>query len=110
VPQSHRRPGVWGRQLCLNDSLKSGSQLPYIERALKEGYSLVVLNPNQNIVDVGKEKMPVEGSESPEDHTKYVWDNFIVPSKAKDIVFVSHSYGGSCTVSLLAARGMFNGA
>ena len=34
--------------LLINASLKEGSQLPYIERALRSGYGVLVLNTNDN--------------------------------------------------------------
>ncbi len=36
------------KRLIINDSLKSGTQLPFIERAKMEGYGVVVTNTNQN--------------------------------------------------------------
>ncbi len=38
------------KRLIINDSLKSGTQLPFIERATKEGYGVVVTNTNQNYI------------------------------------------------------------
>ena len=38
---------VWWR-LIINDDLEKGTQMPYIERALKEGYEVLVLNTNLN--------------------------------------------------------------
>lgn len=37
---------------------------------------------------------PFKGSESPEKHFVYVWDNFISKAAAQTIVVVAHSYGG----------------
>jgi hypothetical protein len=42
------RPGVWARSLCINDSLRTGSMFPYFDRAIEEGYGIIVLNPNLN--------------------------------------------------------------
>ncbi len=38
------------KRLIINDSLKSGTQLPFIKRAINEGYGVVVLNTNQNYI------------------------------------------------------------
>ncbi|XP_078473211.1 cotranscriptional regulator ARB2A homolog isoform X2 [Lampetra planeri] len=45
------RAGQWARRLIINDCLDSGTQIPYIKRAMEEGYGVVVLNPNDNRVD-----------------------------------------------------------
>jgi len=37
-----------GCRLIINDDLEKGSQMPYIERAAKEGYEVLVLNANLN--------------------------------------------------------------
>ena len=37
-----------GVSLLINSSLNEGSQLPYIERALRSGYGVLVLNTNDN--------------------------------------------------------------
>jgi hypothetical protein len=34
--------------LIINDDLDKGTQIPYIEKALKEGYQVLVLNTNLN--------------------------------------------------------------
>jgi len=36
------------RRLIVNNGLREGTQLAYIERAVKEGYQVVVLNTNLN--------------------------------------------------------------
>ncbi|XP_078735223.1 cotranscriptional regulator ARB2A homolog [Lampetra fluviatilis] len=45
------RAGQWARRLIINDCLDSGTQIPYIKRAMEEGYGVVVLNTNDNRVD-----------------------------------------------------------
>ena len=50
------------------------------------------------------ETRPIPLNSSPEEHTLYVWDNFVANSRAKDILIVAHSYGGVCTMELLASR------
>lgn len=35
-------------RLIINDNLDTGTQLPFIERARKEGYAVVVTNTNDN--------------------------------------------------------------
>jgi hypothetical protein len=42
------RAGMWARSLCFNDSLSTGACIEYIKQAQKEGYGIIVLNPNLN--------------------------------------------------------------
>lgn len=44
------RAGQWARALCINESLEIGSILPYLRQAKKEGYGVIVCNPNDNKV------------------------------------------------------------
>lgn len=119
------RPGQWSRAVIINESLELGSMFPYIERAQRNGWEIMILNPNLNEIsfddgdgmDFGGEgglsfskklgSMTVEGNETPEHHCQYVWDNFIKKSKADNIVIVAHSYGGY-TITLLATHNAFD--
>lgn len=74
-----------------------GTQLPYIKKALDKGYGVMVLNPNDNCLPNGK-KIP--NSSTGEEHTNYVWKNYIQNTKATSIAIVAHSYGGVLTVTL----------
>lgn len=46
----------------------------------------------------------IQGNESPEKHTRFVWDHFCKQSDADDIIIIAHSYGGICTAKLLSKR------
>ncbi|XP_073480604.1 cotranscriptional regulator ARB2A isoform X1 [Aquarana catesbeiana] len=50
------RAGQWARRLIINEDINSGTQIPYIKRAMKEGYAVIVLNPNENYIEVEKSK------------------------------------------------------
>jgi len=108
------RAGQWARSLCVNDGLSTGSMIPYFEKAVEEGYSILVLNPNKNSVvqienstrqlrrkNKSSKSIPIKGSETPFGHVNYVWDNFIRKSPAKNIVIVAHSFGGVLASTLL---------
>jgi hypothetical protein len=148
------RPGQWARALCTNDSLRTGSVLPYLEEARARGWGILVLNPNMNTyittdersssaaddagdaaaaeaddedefhaLSAGKRhflatpvrrgmfaatpacatRRLIAGSTSPEQHCASAWAAHVAPAAAKHVVVVAHSYGGVCTVSLLAA-------
>ncbi|XP_045103285.1 cotranscriptional regulator FAM172A-like [Portunus trituberculatus] len=101
------KAGQWSRRLIINDSLKSGSQIPFIQEAQKEGYGVVVTNTNDNH---HHELGLVRGSEHPEAHILHVWKHYIYPAKAKHIAFIVHSNGGRL-VSLLypQVEEQFNG-
>ncbi|XP_061906984.1 cotranscriptional regulator FAM172A homolog isoform X4 [Entelurus aequoreus] len=61
------RAGQWARRLIINQDLDSGTQIPFITRAMEEGYSVMVLNPNENFLEVEKppKSSPTEPSEEP---------------------------------------------
>ena len=94
------RAGQWARRLIINNNLKCGTQLPYIERAKQEGYAVIVLNTNLNHVEENGQKKPIPGNGQPEEHGMYVWKNIINKLPAKHIALVAHSYGGIVTTHL----------
>ncbi|XP_053149907.1 cotranscriptional regulator FAM172A isoform X4 [Hemicordylus capensis] len=61
------RAGQWARRLIINEDLKSGTQIPYIKRAIEEGYGVIVLNPNENYIEVEKTKAQVQLSSDSSD-------------------------------------------
>lgn len=46
----------------------------------------------------------LQGSETPECHALYVWEQYIYPARAKHIAIIAHSYGGCVTTSLVSRR------
>lgn len=89
------RAGQWARRLIINNSLRHGTQLPYIERALELGYDVLVLNTNDN----RRNGVAIPNSASPEQHAEYVWQQLVLPSPAR-VAIVAHSYGGIVTQRL----------
>ncbi|XP_043370504.1 cotranscriptional regulator FAM172A isoform X4 [Dermochelys coriacea] len=89
------RAGQWARRLIINEDLDSGTQIPYIKRAIggqfwhqgreqhsvdreekrltapcswgQEGYGVIVLNPNENYIEVEKTKVQVQLSSDSSD-------------------------------------------
>lgn len=94
------RAGQWARRLIINDCLDSGTQLPFIEWGIKEGYGVIVANTNYNKANDKKDGQEIRCSQTPEDHMECVWKNFIQKSKASAIGIVAHSYGGVVTLEL----------
>ncbi|KAJ3294816.1 hypothetical protein HK104_003283 [Borealophlyctis nickersoniae] len=102
IPGSSIQVGQWARKIVINDNINTGSMFDYIRRARKEGFEVIVLNNNENYgIKVPGVERAIRGSESPEKHVSYVWENFVRPSKAKQVLIVAHSYGGVCTVNLV---------
>ncbi|KAH7279073.1 hypothetical protein KP509_37G004100 [Ceratopteris richardii] len=98
--------GQWARKLCINDSLKTGSVLPFLEWAKQHSFAVMVLNPNTNYIE------PVEGSrifipfnDSAEAHVNYVWRAVCQNLPANHFILVAHSYGGISTCNLLMTQG-----
>jgi pimeloyl-ACP methyl ester carboxylesterase len=79
--------------------------VPHISKAKELEYGIVVANPNQNVVMTPEGMVKIPGSESPEDHTIYVWDKVLggVP-EGTPIDIIAHSNGGRCFLTLLAER------
>ncbi|XP_057688284.1 cotranscriptional regulator ARB2A homolog isoform X5 [Corythoichthys intestinalis] len=73
------RAGQWARRLIINQDLDSGTQIPFITRAMEE-------------------------NASSEEHVLYVWDHFVAKAAAKHVFVVAHSYGGLSFVELLNHR------
>ncbi|EGG21139.1 esterase/lipase/thioesterase domain-containing protein [Cavenderia fasciculata] len=101
--------GQWARSICINDTLGKGTIFEYLEQAKKNNFSFIILNPNQTrgeyIGKNGKPKMgSVPGSETPYNHVQYVYDHYIVKSKAKAITIIAHSFGGQLTMHILESR------
>lgn len=116
--------GQWGQKTIIREGLKHGTQIPFIKMALQSHGGVIVLNPNDNLVDLKMERerqsfsareesltstqscqwIPKRCSSSPEEHTMYVWDHFISKSAAKHVAFIAHGYGGLVFVDLLVQR------
>lgn len=94
------RAGQWARRLIINDCLDSGTQLPFIDWGIKEGYGVIVANTNYNKANDDNDGEEIRCNESPEDHMECVWKNFVQKSKASAIGIVAHSYGGVVTLDL----------
>jgi hypothetical protein len=48
--------------LIINDSLQSGSQIPFIKRARELGYAVIVMNPNDNVKVIDGKKIKLKVS------------------------------------------------
>jgi tRNA A-37 threonylcarbamoyl transferase component Bud32 len=95
--------GVFSRTLCKKEGLSKGSILPYVSRAVSEGYEVLILRPNTNSVveyEPGSRrvlsKCPIRGSESPEIHALYVLENIIPQAEnVRHIALLGYGNGAS---------------
>jgi tRNA A-37 threonylcarbamoyl transferase component Bud32 len=99
--------GIFSRSLCLEQGLSKGSMLPYIDRAKRNGYAVMVLRPNTNSVVQDESvkpplKIPIDGSESPETHALFVWNNIIAKADhIEQIALLSYGNGASLCKDIL---------
>ena len=86
------RAGIWARSVTINDTLETGSMLPFLDLAKKLDIAVVVMNPNYN--REGGQVIPY--SHSMMDHAVWVWDKYVKDSGFENICVVAHSAGGDC--------------
>ncbi|EFP09783.1 hypothetical protein CRE_25975 [Caenorhabditis remanei] len=84
------RAGQWARRLIINENLECGTQIPYVERALKLGWAVVVMNTNAN----GTDQQEFKFSRTPEEHAEMVFKMCVGGAKLKSVYVVAHSRGG----------------
>ncbi|XP_069695225.1 FAM172 family protein homolog CG10038 isoform X2 [Periplaneta americana] len=94
------KSGQWARSLIINDSLKSGTQIPFIKRARELGYAILVMNPNDNERIVNGTVVKLKESQNAEKHVDYVWKHYVQDMNPKHVAVIAHSYGGFLTVQL----------
>jgi len=101
------KSGQWARSLIINDSLQSGSQIPFIKRARELGYAVIVMNPNENTKVINGKEIKIVNSGDATEHADYVWKHYVKEGTPKHIAVIAHSYGGFLTVDL-ATRYFFH--
>lgn len=98
------QPGIWSRDLLIQEGLELGSMLPVFRRAKSSGIAVAVLNPFTNNVMVGNELFPIRGNASPDEHTLYVWDHIISRAQARNVYVLAYSFGAKSVLTLLQNR------
>ena len=94
------RLGQWARSVCINENLNLGTMIPYVDKAIKNNYSVIIFNPNERKDFKTEEK--IEEFTTMEKHSVYVYNNIIKKNNnIKEIYIVAHSMGGECTVDIL---------
>lgn len=95
----HVKLGEWSKSVCINEGLKLGSMIPFVEIAKNKGFSILILNPNERFGLDGKTKNIFNNMK---EHCQYVYEKIINKNdKIKEIYFISHSLGGECNVEIL---------
>lgn len=102
------RAGQWARSLIINHSLDHGTQIPYIKRAIAEGYDVLLMNSNVNYRYANGKRAAIKGHSTPEEHVVTVWKQLIQPvfKTIECFAIIGHSYGGIATVALTNADPM----
>ena len=95
------RLGQWARSVCINENIELGSMIPYVDKAIKNNYSVIIFNPNER-KDFINDKKKIEIFDSMENHCIYVYNNVVKANKnINEIYIVAHSMGGECTIQIL---------
>ncbi|KAJ3019161.1 UNVERIFIED_CONTAM: hypothetical protein HDU68_010805 [Siphonaria sp. JEL0065] len=98
VPGMSIQVGQWARKIVINENVYKGSMLEYVHRAQTlEGYNVLITNNNLNHVN----DELIRGSESPQKHVQYVWENLVARAATNRVLVVAHSFGGVCMQSLV---------
>ena len=93
------RAGIWARSVCVNESLETGSVLPFLEHAKRLKIPVLVMNPNYNRDPVTKNVVPFNNTTS--GHAKWVWEMYVKNSGFDQIDIVAHSAGGEVMETIM---------
>ncbi|GLE03162.1 hypothetical protein PINS_up012041 [Pythium insidiosum] len=98
------QPGIWSRDLLIQEGLELGSMLPVFRRAKSNGLAVCVLNPFTNSVTIGNERVQIRQNSTPDEHMLYVWDHIISRANAQNIFILAYSFGAKLVTTLLQHR------
>ncbi|KAI9987070.1 hypothetical protein PInf_022928 [Phytophthora infestans] len=98
------QPGIWSRDLLIQEGLELGSMLPVMRRATACNFGVAVVNPSTSNVTIGNDTFPIRGSSSPDEHMLYVWDNIISRAQARNVYVLAYSFGAKSVVTLIQKR------
>lgn len=94
--------GQWARSVCINENIYLGSMIPYVEKAINNGFSAIIFNPNEKTDFVYNDEKITEFT-CLEEHCVYAYQNIVKKNKnIKEIYFVGHSVGGVCILEILS--------
>ena len=100
--------GLWSRSTCLQKGIRKGSMIPFLEHARAEGFAVIICNPNLNSVmvkdkDGNPEKKLIRDSSFPEEHSMFVYENFVSQSQARHICLFGYGNGAILCKEMLQA-------
>ncbi|CEG39089.1 agc akt protein kinase [Plasmopara halstedii] len=98
------QPGIWSRDLLIQEGLELGSMLPVMRRATACTFGVAVINPSKNNVTIGNDTFPIRGNATPDEHMLYVWDHIIARAKARNVYVLAYSFGAKSIVTLIQKR------
>ena len=94
------KAGQFSQRQIINHGLQEGSQLLHIDKALSLGYSVVILNTNDNRKTISGYTCDIRGSETPERHAQHAWEHIIQKLPHKEIHIIAHSYAGEVVLNM----------
>ncbi|CAM9932770.1 unnamed protein product, partial [Discosporangium mesarthrocarpum] len=99
------KPGVWSRSACLSLGLGMGSMIPFLATAGREGYGVIVTNPVNNfVVRYEGEKVPIDGSSTPEQYLLSVWHQLVGKSAAQEVFVMCYGPASRFVKVLIEAQ------
>uniref|UniRef100_A0AAV1VP25 non-specific serine/threonine protein kinase n=1 Tax=Peronospora matthiolae TaxID=2874970 RepID=A0AAV1VP25_9STRA len=98
------QPGIWSRDLLIQEGLELGSMLPVMRRATAGNFAVAVLNPSTNNVTIRSATFSIRENSSPDEHMLYVWDNIISRAQARNVYVLAYSFGAKSVVTLIRKR------
>ncbi|TDH70460.1 hypothetical protein CCR75_001562 [Bremia lactucae] len=98
------QPGIWSRDLLIQEGIELGSMLPVLRSAAAKRFGVAVINPSTNNVTIGNDTYSIRGNSSPDEHMQYVWENIISRAQARNVYILAYSFGAKAVVTLLQKR------
>ncbi|KAI8599056.1 hypothetical protein EDD21DRAFT_445667 [Dissophora ornata] len=93
-------PGQWARKLFTNGKRGQwglATQFPYIDRALQEGWAVILCDPNHD--EVGGRTLNTHAN-----HVCRVWEDIIFRSSARRVMYIGFSVGTSSVLELYGQK------
>ncbi|KAG2186856.1 hypothetical protein INT44_003083 [Umbelopsis vinacea] len=102
IPGSQISIGQWSRRVMCDDNINEGSMITTCLKALEQGYQVIITNPNANYwfdhqswtKRTGPKSIYIPQSDTPENHINHVFEHYIKPSAASDIVIMGQGWAG----------------
>ena len=92
-------PGVFNKASLFYESLKKGSVFPYVDYAVKENYSVLIMNPNY-LKDPKTGKNMVEFNDH-YSHCEYVWNEYISGKRYENVILIAHQLASISLIKLM---------